>query len=259
MSMRLSARRPEKHTNAATLRKWAMIFLAAGVIGQGLIQNRLLGMGTLSSMELLSNMQADSSVMTLVTIALFCQVIETCAVPLFSFLLVEGFLRTRSFEKYLIRVAAVALVSEIPYNLAIGGKFFELGSRNPAFSLLICLVMLYFFRRYEEKSPRNTLIKLAAVFCVFLWAGILDVEHGQCCALLVAEIWALREKPNLQTFLGILLVFCCMIFSVFYLLAPIGFLILHFYEGEQGEENRLVNYLSYPVILLVCGLMVRFL
>ena len=144
MSMRLSARRPERHTDAAALRKWAMIFLTAGVIGQGLIQNRLLGMGSLSSTELLSNMQADSSVMTLVTIALFCQVLETCAVPLFSFLLVEGFLRTRSFEKYLIRVGAVALISELPYNLAYGGKILELSSRNPVFCLFICIVMLYF-------------------------------------------------------------------------------------------------------------------
>ena len=30
---------------------------------------------------------------------------------------------------------------------------------------------------------------------------------------------------------------------------------LHFYEGNKGEENRLVNYLAYPVILMACGLM----
>ena len=41
--------------------------------------------------------------------------------------------------------------------------------------------------------------------------------------------------------------------------APMGFLAIHFYNGEKGEENRLVNYLAYPVILLAVGLAGAFL
>ena len=33
-----------------------------------------------------------------------------------------------------------------------------------------------------------------------------------------------------------------------------GFLVVHFYNEERGEGNRLVSYLFYPVILLVVGL-----
>ena len=60
MSMRLSAQRAPRGTSAAGLRKWALIFLTAGVIGQGLIQNRLLNMDVISANELLEHMQANS-------------------------------------------------------------------------------------------------------------------------------------------------------------------------------------------------------
>ena len=251
MSMRLSARRPEKHTDAAALRKWAMIFLAAGVIGQGLIQNRLLDMGSLSSMELLSSMQADSSVMTLVTIALFCKVLETCAVPLFSFLLVEGFLRTRSFEKYLLRVTAVAVVSEIPYNLAMGSKLFELGSRNPAFSLLICLVMLYFFRRYAEKSFKNTAMKTLILVAAFLWCAMLRIDHGICVVVMVAFLWYVREKSNTRAMFGFLGSMVCTMFNMYYIASGLACIMLHRYDEERGDQNPIFNYAFYPALLLI--------
>lgn len=242
----------------AGVRVCGMLFLLCGAFGAAM-QTGILGAGNMTNGQLMLALEQDSSMMGRVTLSLMLQAIGACALPIFARLLVEGGTYTSHFGKYFLRVLGLAVITQLPYNLAMTGHLLAANRMNPVFALVMSMIMLYFFRRYEEKRPRNTLIKLAAVFCVFLWAGILDVEHGQCCVLLVAEIWALREKANLQTFLGILLVFCCMIFSVFYLLAPVGFLILHFYEGEQGEENRLVNYLSYPVILLVCGLMVRFL
>ena len=38
-----------------------------------------------------------------------------------------------------------------------------------------------------------------------------------------------------------------------------GFMPIHFYRGEKGEENRLLNYLAYPVLLLAAGLAGMFL
>jgi len=41
--------------------------------------------------------------------------------------------------------------------------------------------------------------------------------------------------------------------------SPMGFLPVHLHNGEQGGENRLVNYLSYPAVLLVIGLIAKYL
>ena len=99
MSLILSSRRTPKGTDAAAIRKWGMIFLTIGIVGQCILQNRLLNMNSVTGNELLGAMESNPMVMPLLTAALVCKIIETCAAPLFAFLLVEGFQRTRSFEK----------------------------------------------------------------------------------------------------------------------------------------------------------------
>ena len=75
--------------------------------------------------------------------------------------------------------------------------------------------------------------------------------------IMTATLWLLRNKRVWQVFGGCAVMFLCSIFSLFYLLAPVVFLAVHFYNDEQGDDNRLVNYLSYPVILLVIGLITK--
>ena len=259
MSMRLSAQRAPRGTSAAGLRKWALIFLTAGGIGQGLIQNRLLNMDVISANELLEHMQADPAVMTLVTIALVCKVMETCAVPLFSFLLVEGFLRTRSFEKYLIRVGAVALISELPYNLAMGSGIINLSSRNPALSLLIALVMLYFFNRFGEKCFKNTAMKALIFLAAVLWCGMLRIDHGVCVVVMVCFLWYVREKGNVRAMFGFLGSMVCTMFNMYYIASGLACIMLHRYDEERGEQNALFNYAFYPALLLIVGVLGNFL
>ena len=38
---------------------------------------------------------------------------------------------------------------------------------------------------------------------------------------------------------------------MYYIVAPVGFLAMHFYEGKQGNDNRVFNYIAYPLILLI--------
>lgn len=237
------------------VRTWGMLFLILGIAGRSIIQNQILGLGSVTNMELLAAMQADNSIMLFATLALVCQAVETCATPIFAFLLVEGFTHTSDFKNYLIRVAAVALVSEIPYNLAVGGSLLDLGSRNPAFGLVVCLIMMYLFSRYAEKRFANTAIKAAIVLAAIIWCQMLGIKDGNCLVAISAVFWAFRAKPMLRNLAGCAAAAVCSLFSFFYIASPMAFVVLHMYNSEPGARNRTVNYLSYPLILAAIALM----
>lgn len=231
-----------------------MIFLLASVLGV-MLQNVLLGTSGMTNSQLLEYMQQDSSVMMNVSMAVAFQVFGTCAIPIFSFLLVEGASHTSHYGKYFARVLGLAVVSQFPYNLLVNRNVFLMTRLNPAFAMVLCLAMIYFFRRYSEKKAGNVVLKILAIFGVYLWSNMLGVEHGAVCVILTAVLWGLRGKTNMQTLVGILVMLSCSIFSMYYIAAALAFMVLHFYEGEQGNENKLVNYLAYPVILLIFGVL----
>jgi len=235
---------------AAALRTWGMLFLLAGVIGKCVIQNSLLGITELTSQALLDAMNASQNVMILATLALVCQVLEACAVPIFAFLLVEGFQKTKSLKNYMLRVAGVAALSEIPFNLAVGGSLFVTDSRNPVFGILVCQVVLYLYRHYSGKDAGKIAVKAVVAVAAAFWCRMLKIEHGAFLVLLTSALWFMRDRPKFRVFVGCIAAVLGSLFSLLNLAAPMSFLAIHYYNGEKGEENRYVTYLCYPALLI---------
>ncbi len=240
------------------LRIWGLLFLAAGILGQSVIQNRLLGTDQRTPQQLLELMSGSESAMILATAALVLKAIQTCALPIFAFLLTEGFSHTKSRRNYFFRVVGAALVSEIPYNLAMGGKLLDLSSRNPVFGLALSIAVLYFLQYYGQKSFQNVVIRVLVLLAALLWTAMLRISYGGAIVLLSALLWLLRSKPQMRIIAGSVCVVAFTIMDPFYLAAPMGFLPVHLYNTEPGEQNRLAHYLAYPVILLVIGLAAKF-
>lgn len=64
------------------------------------------------------------------------------AFPVFCFLLVEGFLHTRNVYKYAGRMFLFALISEIPFDIALKSGWYDPSKQNVYFTLLIGLLVL---------------------------------------------------------------------------------------------------------------------
>ena len=258
MSIRLASRRIPQGRDAASIRKWAFFFLTVGTAGQCILQNRLLMLDQVTMEELAAAMDQSSLVYGLATVALICKVVAPCAAPLFCFLLVEGFQRTSSYEKYLLRVGAAALVCELPFNLAYSGKLLDLGSRNPVFGMFICLIMLYFFSRYAEKGLKNLLMKALIAAAAFLWCRMLVIDQGVCLVILVGFLWMVRDKSNVRSMFTFCGAMVCTLFNMYYIGSCLSCIMLHRYNEERGEQNERLNYAFYPVLLLVTGIAALF-
>lgn len=243
--------------DARSLRRWGWLCLAAGIAGQTIIQDAILGV-TSSNFDQLFQALADDKNMILATVALMAQLAMTCAVPIFTFLLVQGLLHTSSFKDYFLRVLGLAALSEIPYNLAMCGKLIDLGSRNPVFGLVLAMAMIHFFRQYGGKSLKGIAVSVMVVVVSMLWVGMLHISDGMVVVLLATVLWLTRKKHGMQTFAGASVTLLCTILSPMYFVAPMAFLLIHFYNGEPDDGNRWVRYLAYPVMLLGLFLIGRF-
>lgn len=240
--------------HSGALRAWGMLFVVAGVVSRALLQNKMLGVGLRSMQELMEMMQSSDTAMIIATIALILQAMETVAVPIFVFLLFEGFQHTSDWMKYLLRVAGLAVLTEIPFDLAMNGKVLEFTSQNPVLGMALCIVLMYLWVRFTGKKLMCVIMALAAA----LWAVMLKIDHGVPMVLMICIIYLFRNKRMFMGFSGVAVAAMCTAISPFYIVSPMGFLATHFYNGEKGESSRLVNYLFYPVILLAVGLIAKF-
>ncbi len=236
----------------------AMCFLAAGVAGRCILENRMLGLTEKTEEELLKLLE-NPNVMGLASVALVLQVLYYCAVPLFSWLLVEGFRSTGSVRHYALRLLALAVICELPYNLAMDNRLWAAGTRNPVFGLLLGLVLLWFYRTYSRKSLRDFAIRLLVTVMAVLWVGMLRISQGLPLVILVAVIWLLRDKPGFKVIGGCTAAIVCTLFSPLYMLSPMTFIAVHFYNGKREPGNRWVRYGLYPAMLLGAWALAQFL
>lgn len=235
--------------SAAVLQICGLVLLAAGCLST--VLQRMLGVGRGTNLQLLETIQADPNGMTLATVALVCQILEVCAVPLFAFLLVEGAAHTKSFGRYLLRVIVLALVCEIPHNLLLYGTILGFGELNPVFAAVFSLAMLFFFRAFPDKSAGHIVIKVVAVLGTFLWSNFLGVTFGGPCVLITTVFWTTRQRRGMQLFFGTIICIACSVFSPLFLSSALAVIVIFFYGGERGRELRLLRYLGYPAILLL--------
>lgn len=88
--------------------------------------------------------------------------------PIFCFLLTEGFHRSRNLKKYAMRLGIFALVSEIPFDLAVTGHLFHFGYQNVYFTLLLGLTALCAFRFLERHMQMGAEKELPVGLRIFL-------------------------------------------------------------------------------------------
>ena len=250
---RLAQTNRTRGMSASALRLAGYFCLLAGVAGKGLIQHGMLGLTGLDMQQMMGVLEQSSEAMTLATVSIVLQALETCAVPLYALMLVEGVQNTSSFPAYFKRVLMLAALCELPYNLAMNGRLLAFGSRNPVFALVMCLVMLYLFSRFPEGKKINVLLKVVITLAAIVWCEMLRIEYGSATILITATMWAFRRNTLYRNFAGAAAAIVCTVMSMYFLAAPMAFMIVHGYDGEKSTNSRTVNYLAYPAILLAAA------
>ena len=97
--------------SAQWIKTAAAILLVAANAGAILVEKGIIGMDGYTMSELLTSMENSSGMTGLVGAAVLARLLNGIAIPLFAFLLAEGFRHTRNVRPYLAALTVTALVS----------------------------------------------------------------------------------------------------------------------------------------------------
>ena len=176
--------------------------------------------------------------------ALWMRGIGRLAFPIFAFLLAEGYYHTHDVKRYLLRLWLFALISEIPYDLALSGTWWNPQRQNVFFTLFISLLLLLALERSSGWPER-----MLEVFLAMWFAEALGADYGFRGVLLVLFFYIGRSRPPAGLLLGALWNFLWPVPVQRF--GALAMFPLALYSGKRGRSMKYFFYVFYPAHLLV--------
>ncbi len=170
------------------------------------------------------------------------------SLPIFAFLIVEGFAYTENKEKYVASVFIAALLTEPFYDYACSGVWFSLvgwNGQNILFALGFGLIQLLFLRYMGTGSGSRKFLTVSMVIACACWMFILNVPGGIVLQLLVGVFYLLHEKPRTRNLMALVLA------ASFTTTGALAIPLIYFYNDERGDYNKYIFYLAYPAVWAV--------
>ena len=202
-------------------------------------------------------------------ILIWFRAIGRLAWPIFAFLLAEGFRHTLLTDKstseyaagsrslkFLMRLLAFALISEIPYDLAMGNNISFAADTNIFYTLFLGGMTVCLFERLKEKysslNMGHTTAFMGAILPTVVLAEILRADYGGVGVLLIFTMYAISNKPKplrlaalgifaLSQFIPLALAYSLGIairmeylMMIPFALAPVP--LIAFYNGKRGFD-----------------------
>ena len=198
-----------------------------------------------------------------------CRAIGRIAAPIFFFLLVEGCHHTKNPKNYGIRLAVGALLSEIVFDRAFSGVFFDPGSQNIFFTLLLGFLMVRAMIYVEENPEKIPILKrvegeagvsdrtgmniakfviyMAAALCA--WAIRSDYSYY---GITIIYLYEMLRNEGILRYVVPAVVLC---YPISEIPAGLSSVFLWYYNGEKGSFPKWFFYLYYPLHLLFFAVM----
>lgn len=197
------------------------------------------------------------------------------AFPIYAFMLVEGYFHTGNLKKYAGRLLVFAVLSEIPFDLAMGSSWFYPIHQNVLWSFLLSLGLIHWNEKVKEKKLwLRILVGVCSVLVGCLVGLLTMVDYYHAGVLTVLAFYFFRGK-RWWNYAGQLLslwyintevlggfgyeweLFGQTFFFQQQAFAMLALIPIWFYRGKQGYHSKALQYVYYgfyPVHLLVLGL-----
>lgn len=186
----------------------------------------------------------------LVVITTIFDILGRIAFPIFAFMIVEGFFKTKSRWAYLRNLLIFAVISEIPYDMFQSAEFVNTWSQNILWGLalgLFTIMVIDKLKAYIKKRPLWVFVSLLIVTLSSLGSMLISSDYEYYAIIIIYLYYIFYDKRLVASGLGYLVI-------IKEIYAILGFATVLLYNGEKGKQNKIFNYLFYPVHLLIFGI-----
>jgi len=206
------------------------------------------------------------------------RVIGRAAFPLYVFLIAEGFRRTRNMPKFLARLGAFAVISQLPFCVAFSHmrnysfRLSFISDVNIFYTLFLGAACVYVWQITKGRSVLLTIVPLISLVLAALAAKWLDADYGAWGVLFVFFAYIAKNKAaRLCVMTGFLIYFYgsflweivvdgaeiaryANMYDFGMLAASLASVaVAAFYNGKRGPSLKWAFYAAYPAHLLILG------
>lgn len=186
------------------------------------------------------------------------------AFPIFAFFIAEGYAHTRDFGRYFRRLAILAVVSEIPFNLE-NGAVFDLTRQNVLWTFCLALLTLRGLEALGRERGFGRWAGCGSVLAAGFAAGeLLRTDYGGWGVVTVALLYLCRDGRFARLWLLLAMAAVnglgmgSLTMPVFggempiQIFAVAALPVIWLYNGQAGPKGlRRAFYVFYPAHLLV--------
>ena len=174
------------------------------------------------------------------------------AFPLYCFLLVEGFIHTHDRKKYMLRLFALALVSEVALDLALFDRLIDFRYNCVIWTLLLGLICMSIMERTGLKPVYNLVI----VGALALLGRALKLDYGAEGVIAIAIMYLYRNNRCLAYFMAAVVLG---LFNETEFISILTLPLIYLYNGQRGHDSkawRIFFYAFYPLHLFILWILV---
>ena len=148
-----------------------------------------------------------------------------------------------------MRLALFAIISEIPFDLAVSGRVMHLSSQNVYLTLLLGLLGIWGYDILAKK--RATVGGAMVVLLCALAAYLLRADYGAGGVLLIFVMYLCAASKVWQG-VGVAFVMwgLARAYHPIQMLGVLGWALCLCYNGQRGPRAKYVMYAFYPLHLL---------
>ncbi len=201
-----------------------------------------------------------------------CRAVGRLAMPIFAYKIANGFIHTRNFKKYFGRMAALTIVSQIPFALMMSQVITGVADIDLLFDLnryphivsninigwtFMCALLILYIINIKNNLISVYIFKFIALFIVMCFAPLGDYGVYGVATVLVFYIAMKRELSfPLTVFLFVVITFGFnsrneMFYLLLQMVSVLSVFLIALIPDTRSKYDKFIFYAFYPIHMII--------